>query len=373
LGKLRLNSVSKSYGQLHAVRDLSFECDDGQFLAILGPSGAGKTSTLRMIAGLEKITSGEIYVDDNLINDTPVESRNIAMAFERYVLYPNLNVEENIAFPMTVPFRKRLMTREKIAERIRNLTRFLEIDEYLHRKVTQLSGGQRQRVSFARAIIRDAALYLLDEPMAHLDAKLRNRLRGELKKMFADEGKTIIYVTHDFKEAMSMASKIVIIDKGQTRQVGSPEDIYYRPNDMIVADMVGDPPMNFLDCTLSKDNGNYFVRGEFFQVKLNSNWRKIIEGMKSIPKHIVIGIRPISATLAGSDGSRSDSFIEGEVFVAESAGTKQIVTISVGDSRVKTVVEDTFHAEINQNILAKIDEDSIVLFDKDSKISLAYL
>ncbi|UCF92632.1 MAG: ABC transporter ATP-binding protein [Desulfobacterales bacterium] len=368
MSTLDLKKVCKNYGDLEAVKNLSFHCDDGQFLAILGPSGAGKTSTLRMIAGLEKITSGEILIDGRLINDIPVEQRNIAMAFERYVLYPHLTVFENIAFPLNVPIRKGKFKKSEIEKKVKTLTEFLEIDEFLDRNVTQLSGGQRQRVAFARAMIRDADVFLFDEPLAHLDAKLRNRLRGELKKMFSEERKTVIFVTHDFREATSMAEMILILDHGETRQFGSPDEIYHHPTDMVVADMVGDPPMNFLDCGINRKNGKIFISVDGLQLDLPEYRAKKLQSLNSIHEKLVLGIRPIYAHI--TDGDDQDSVLRGEVFVLEPAGTKQILTLLIGETRFKVVVDVFFKADIGERVSLKVDMDHIVLFKKETQEAL---
>jgi len=365
---LDLEQVYKKYGNLEAVKNVSFHCDDGQFLAILGPSGAGKTSTLRMIAGLEKITSGEIFVDGRLINDVPVEQRNMAMAFERYVLYPHLTVFENIAFPLNIPLRKGSYKKAEIEKKVKTLSEFLEIDEYLDRNVTQLSGGQRQRVAFARAIVRDADVFLFDEPLAHLDAKLRNRLRGELKKRFSEERNTVIFVTHDFREAMSMAEMIIILDQGQTRQVGTPDEIYHHPKDMIVADMTGDPPMNFIDCAILEENSKMVICVDGLKLDLPQYWMKKLQSIGSIPDKLMIGIRPIYAHV--TNGVKTTSILRGEVFVLEPAGTKQILTLLIGETRFKVVVDVSFNANLGDKISLKVDMDHIVLFNKETQNAL---
>ncbi len=370
MGSLRLENVHKKYGGVEAVKGVSVECRNGEFIAILGPSGAGKTSMLRMIAGLTKIDEGKIWIDDTLMNDVAPYDRNIAMAFERYVLYPFLTVFENIAFPLRVPIRKGEFTESELESRVAEVARFLEIEPLLNRQATELSGGQRQRVSLGRALVRPANLFLLDEPLSHLDAKLRNRLRGELKRRFKDLGCTVVYVTHDFREAMSMADKILILDKGQSRQYGSPHDVFARPADAVVADMVGDPPIELLKCDLLSREGNYYIRTEHFELPLSQTWSEKLNGSAMAPKGLIVGIRPVY-TRVGTTETARQACIRGEVFVTEPAGSKQVLFVTVGKTKLKTVVDARFRANIGENVTVEIDLDRIQLFDQTTLKSIA--
>ncbi len=362
MATLRLHQVSKNFGRIEAVKNVSFHCENGQLIAILGPSGAGKTTTLRLIAGLEKLNSGELYIDEQLVNSVPAEEREVAMAFERYVLYPHLTVFQNIAFPLQVPRRKGEFKEKEIRERVLAITKFLEMDQFLERNVTQLSGGQRQRVSFARALVREAKLCLLDEPLAHLDAKLRNRLRGELKRMFWDQKKTVIWVTHDFREAMSMADRIMILDRGVVRQFSSPGEIYHHPADMVVGDMIGDPPMNFLDCSVVLEGGKGIILGEGFKLDLPDRWIQKIHSLASRPEQFTLGVRPINVHVIDG-GDEKNSLLRGEVFVLEPAGAKQILTLTIGKKRFKVVVDSHFRANIGKKVTVKVDPERLSLFD----------
>lgn len=370
MASVRLDGVSKKYGKVEAVKALTFDCQDGEFVAILGPSGAGKTSTLRMVAGLTSVDGGQIWIGDRPVNRVPPYERDIAMAFERYVLYPFYTVYENIAFPLQVPLRKGELTDQQQRERVTEMARFLEIDALLDRRVTELSGGQRQRVSLARALVRRPAIYLLDEPLSHLDAKLRNRLRGELKRIFKDLKRTVLYVTHDFREAMSMADKLLILDNGVCRQFGTPEEIYSSPADMMVADMVGDPPIDFIDCTPVYKDGRYTLHAESFSYELSSALSAKLKALLQLPKELTLGLRPIYTHLSkGSAGEGSG--VQGEVYVLESAGFKQILFVTVGKSKLKVVVDANFRAAIGQKVSLEFDEARLHLFDRNTRQKIA--
>ena len=366
MGSLELRNVTKKYGDLEAVKDLSFKCDTGEIVTILGPSGAGKTSTLRMIAGLISLNSGEIIVDGKNLEDIPVYNRNNSMAFERYVLYPFLSVEENIAFPLKVKGAEEQLKSSEIKKRVTDMAAFLEIDHLLDRNVGELSGGQRQRVSFARALVRKPNMYLLDEPLSHLDAKLRNRLRGELKRMFHERNTTTIFVTHDFKVALSMADKVLVVDKGKLQQFGKPEEIYAEPAGMLVADMVGEPPIDFIDSALKKEDNKFIIRNNSFSCILSDSWNKKLNTINEIPDEVVVGVRPIDNKLA-SGNENTENIINGEVFVLEPSGSKQVLVLTVGDFRMKVIVGDDFTAKIGEKISFKINNEKIRIFNKDTK------
>jgi multiple sugar transport system ATP-binding protein len=260
---LRLENVWKRYGIIdvvEAVKNVNLECEEGEFLSFLGPSGCGKTSTLRMIAGLEKISDGKIYIKDRVVNNLKPGERNIAMAFENYALYPPLTVYENIAFPL----RAQRLSAAEIKRRISWIAELFQIEDILTVKPRGLSGGQQQRISLARALVKDAVIYLMDEPISHLDADMRRRMRGELKRLHQTSGITVVYVTHDQLEAMSMADRIAVMNDGIIRQLGTPTDIFNHPQDEFVAGFIGSPPMNFLDCRLKVEDDRYAIELEGF-------------------------------------------------------------------------------------------------------------
>ena len=256
MSEIILENVSKVYGKkpgIIAVSDLHLHVRDKEFLFLLGPSGCGKTSILRMIAGLEDITSGDIYFDGNRVNDLPPGERNIAMAFENYALYPRLTVWENIAFPL----RTRKMKPEEISRRVELAAQKLHITDSLQKRPSELSGGQQQRVSIARAIVRDPKAFLLDEPLSHLDMKQKQYMRAELKRLNAEMNTTMIYVTHDQREALALADRIAIIHNGKLQQIGTPAEIYSDPANEFVAGFVGETAINFIDCSIVRQNGAY--------------------------------------------------------------------------------------------------------------------
>jgi len=252
---VRLQKVTKFFGSVLAVKDIDLTVREKEFVTLLGPSGCGKTTLLRMIAGLEKVTGGGIYFGDNLVNNLPPGDRDVAMVFQNYALYPHLNVFKNIGYGLRV----RRTPKAEIARRVREVARILEIENLLMRKPRQLSGGQRQRVALGRAIVRNPFLFLMDEPLSNLDAKLRVTMRAELKRFHIRLQATTIYVTHDQLEAMTMSDKIAVIDAGVLQQFATPEEIYNRPDNLFVAGFIGSPPMNFLEGTLTNEGGPALV------------------------------------------------------------------------------------------------------------------
>lgn len=374
MASLELKNVTKRYGDVQAVTDLSFRCESGDIVTILGPSGAGKTSTLRMIAGLTSLTSGDVLVDGLSIKDVPVYNRNNSMAFERYVLYPFLTVGENISFPLKGTSGKRkqgegVLSKEEITRQVESIAEFLEIETLLHRHVGELSGGQRQRVSLARALVVRPNMYLLDEPLSHLDAKLRNRLRGELKRMFHERSTTTIYVTHDFREALSMADKVLVIEGGRLRQYGTSQQVYEEPADSVVADMIGDPPIDFMECSLSKTGEVYEIRNSYFRCTLSNSWVEKLSSVPSTFKEVLVGIRPNDKEIV-SGTEEGDGIIEGEVFVVEPLGSKQVVFVLVGEQRIKIIMDGGVSVKLGERIRCRVKTDKIKIFRKDNGLAL---
>src|ERR671912_21594 len=240
---IEFRNVTKHFGATSAVDDLSLEIRDGEFIVLLGPSGCGKTTTLRMLAGLESVTSGEILIDGERVNDVPTQHRDLAMVFQSYALYPHMTIAENIGYPLRV----RKIEKTERAERVNRVAAMLEIESLLDRKPRQLSGGERQRVALARAIVREPRAYLMDEPLSNLDARLRVQMRGELKRLQHQLGTTTIYVTHDQAEAMTLASRVAVMRKGRLQQFDTPMNIYNQPANKFVAEFVGSPSMNFIE------------------------------------------------------------------------------------------------------------------------------
>jgi len=288
--EIQLINLTKKFGNIIAVQDVNLEIYHGEFFSLLGPSGCGKTTTLRMIAGLEEITSGELRIDDEIVNDVAPKDRNIAMVFQSYALYPHMTVYDNMAFGLKL----RKFARDEIDRRVKHAAGILGLNQYLDRRPKALSGGQRQRVALGRAIVRDAKVFLMDEPLSNLDAKLRVQMRAEIIKITESLGITTIYVTHDQIEAMTMASRIVVMKDGYIQQVGTPKDIYDNPNNIFVGGFIGTPPMNFIEGMVNDDG--IFQCGDHklgvSRIKVPESKMKLLQAQNFIEKPIVLGIRP---------------------------------------------------------------------------------
>lgn len=330
MASVTISNVWKLYGKTEAVRDLNLECADGEFLCVLGPSGCGKSSTLRMLAGLEHISSGDIYFGDTRVNDLPPKDRDIAMVFENYALYPHKTVFDNIANAL----RLRRYDDATITEKVTRAARMLEIEPLLDRRPVELSGGQKQRTAIGRAIVREPQLFLFDEPIAHLDAKLRAHMRGELKLMQRELGTTMIYVTHDQLEALSMADRVAVMHEGVLQQFGTPGEIYNNPVNEWVAGFIGEPPMNFVDCTLDTASGGAVLTHPSFTFALDDAHARILRD-KASSGSVRLGIRPDEIAIANADPG---SGIAARVLVTEPLGGDMLVDVALGETKflVKT-------------------------------------
>lgn len=293
--EIKFEDVMKYYGRKLAINNLGFTINNGEFFSILGPTGAGKSTILKMVAGIELITSGKIYFDDVVINNLPPYERDISMAFESYNLYSHFTVYDNIAFPLRAPRWKLSLTKEEEKKRVEEIASFLGIEDLLDRMPQALSGGQKQRVSLARALIRKPQVYLLDEPIAHLDAKLKFSTQTLLREFAVKYGSTIIYVTHDYREALALSDRMMVLRKGKCEQIGTPHDIYYFPKVDFVGRIVGEPPMNMIDGELiASDSKTYFKAGSNFTIELS---KELVDSVKKVirledGKNIVrLGIR----------------------------------------------------------------------------------
>ena len=288
MASISLKGIYKIYpGDVTAVSDFNLEIEDKEFIILVGPSGCGKSTTLRMIAGLEEISKGELYIGDRLVNDVPPKDRDIAMVFQNYALYPHMTVYKNMAFGLEL----RKTPKDEIDKRVREAARVLDIEHLLDRKPKALSGGQRQRVALGRAMVRNPAVFLLDEPLSNLDAKLRTSMRTEIIKLHQKLGTTFIYVTHDQTEAMTMGDRIVVMKDGLIQQVDTPQNLYDYPCNMFVGGFIGSPQMNFLDATLVKEGSNYYV--DLGGDKLLIAPEKVTSALDAyVGKAIKAGIRP---------------------------------------------------------------------------------
>ena len=271
-----------------AVQEFNLDIADKEFIVLVGPSGCGKATTLRMVAGLEEISEGELYIDGKLMNDVAPKDRDIAMVFQNYALYPHMTVYENMAFSLKLRKEKK----EVIDQKVREAAEILDITQYLDRKPKALSGGQRQRVAIGRAIVRDPAVFLMDEPLSNLDAKLRNQMRAEIIKLRERINTTFIYVTHDQTEAMTLGDRIVIMRDGYIQQIGTPQEVFNNPRNLFVAGFIGTPQMNFFDAKLLKENGKYFVQLANVKVELSQDKQERLAANNVEPQEVTLGVRP---------------------------------------------------------------------------------
>ena len=337
-----------------AVKDLSFECRDGEFVGILGPSGCGKSTTLRMIAGLEQITAGDIYIGDVRINDLHPKDRNIGLAFEDYALYPPLTVYDNLAFNM----RARKIPEEEIRASVERVAGLMKVDELLNMKPLGLSGGQKQRVNIARALVRRPGLLLLDEPLSHLDGKMRQQLRYEIKRMHHEIKCTTIIVTHDQMEAMSLADRIAIMDIGCLQQIGTPLEVYDDPVNVFVAGFIGEPPMNLLRSTITEVAGGYMFTfaGSDLHVPVPERYNHVVKnGMQ-----VTLGVRPVDVLIAGK-GEHSGTPIP--VAIYEDLGDERRVSVRVGEDLLNLTTTDQVFYNAGDIISLRLNAEKTHLFD----------
>jgi len=358
LARVVLENVSKTFGTVKAVDGVSLEVGDREFVTLLGPSGCGKTTTLRLVAGLEELTGGNIYIGDRIVNNVAPRDRNISMVFQSYALYPHMKVFDNIAFPLKI----RHANKAEIDKRVREVAETLGISGLLARKPKELSGGERQRVALGRAIIRKPDVFLMDEPLSNLDAKLRVYMRAELKRLQKRLDTTLLYVTHDQVEAMTMSDRVAIMNEGKLQQVDTPENTYFRPTNMWVAGFIGSPPMNFFDCTLVEKNGQGVLDAGEFQVPLpKQTWHVLRE--KASTSEVILGIRPEDTKVSKTPVPGG---IEGKVYVTEPIGDCVIVDARVGGAIIKAKADAMFEAGIEDTVYFTFNVPRMHIFGKKS-------
>lgn len=326
MASVTLKQVCKTYDQkVQAVKDFSMEIQDGEFIVLVGPSGCGKSTTLRMVAGLEEITSGEILIGDQVVNKVPPKDRDIAMVFQNYALYPHMTVYDNIAYGLKL----RKYPRRVIDEKVKEAAEILAITELLDRKPKALSGGQRQRVAIGRAIVRHPKVFLMDEPLSNLDAKLRNQMRAEIIKLRSQLKTTFIYVTHDQTEAMTLGDRIAVMKDGVTQQIGTPSELFYHPANQFVAGFIGTPVMNFIsDVPLIAQDGKCYVRIFGQQLELPEEKQELLRQRSDWPGRVTVGVRPAHVLL-------SPTGIEAVVEVCEMMGTEATLHLRVGEHEME--------------------------------------
>ncbi len=360
MASVKLKNINKVYeGRVHAVHDFSIDIEDKEFIAFVGPSGCGKSTTLRMIAGLEEITYGELYIDDKLVNTTAPKDRDIAMVFQSYALYPQMTVYDNMAYALKL----RKTPKQEINQRVREAAEILKLTPYLNRKPRALSGGQRQRVALGRAIVRRPKVFLMDEPLSNLDAKLRVAMRSEIVRIHNEVGATTIYVTHDQIEAMTMANRIVVMKDGFVQQIGKPNEIYQHPNNMFVAGFIGTPAMNFLYGKLEK---GYFIPNGQEDTKIKMT-KEQMELLKNYVGHgMVYGIRPENLIYEKDDGFEKykDYTFELKVDIIEILGDILNVYGKIGDAQVIAKMPNKYEISKGDTIKVAIELDYVRFFNE---------
>jgi len=363
MATVQLKNICKVYdGNVKAVDNVNIDVKDQDFVVLVGPSGCGKSTTLRMIAGLEDITSGELYIDNNLVNDVPPKDRDIAMVFQNYALYPHMTVYDNMAFGLKI----RKFPKEEIDQRVREAAKILEIEELLERKPKALSGGQRQRVAVGRAIVRKPKVFLFDEPLSNLDAKLRVQMRAEISSLHNRLKATMIYVTHDQVEALTMADVIVVMKFGIIQQTGGPLDLYNNPENKFVAGFIGSPPMNFLVTTIEADGADLYANEGTFRLKLTAEHKKMLTPY--VGKNVTFGIRPEDVKF--SHAEKDGETINGRVSVVEPLGSETHVYIATSKSQVIGKIDPTVIPKVDSKIYLIPDMAKVKFFDIDTDMVL---
>ncbi len=356
MAELRLENIQKKYDKnVLAVENFNLHIEDKEFIVFVGPSGCGKSTTLRMIAGLEEISSGELYIDGQKMNNVPPKSRDIAMVFQNYALYPHLNVYDNMAFGLKL----RKFKKEEINQRVKNAAKILGLEEYLKRKPKALSGGQRQRVALGRAIVRDAKVFLMDEPLSNLDAKLRVQMRTEILKLHQRLQTTTIYVTHDQTEAMTMASRIVVMKDGRIQQIGTPKEVYDRPNNVFVGGFIGSPPMNFFNGRF--EEGHVVMGNVKIEVPLEKQKQLVAQGY--VNQEIVLGIRPEFIQEVTAQDSTTGSILPAKVEVAELLGAEKYLYSKIQDQEFVARVKADTHITGGQEVQFQLNMNKAHFFD----------
>lgn len=367
MGMLLFKNIEKTYkGNVKAVKDFNLDIEDKEFIVLVGPSGCGKSTTLRMVAGLEEITGGELYIDGILVNDISPKDRDIAMVFQNYALYPHMTVYENMALGLEL----RKVPKYEIAKKIEEVARTLDIEDLLNRKPKALSGGQQQRVALGRAIVRNPKVFLMDEPLSNLDAKLRVQMRMEIVKLHNELETTFIYVTHDQTEAMTMGTRIVVMKDGYIQQVATPKELYYNPSNMFVASFIGSPQMNFINVNVEEVKDAIYLKTKEIEIKLNEEKGKELEEKGYMGKKIIMGIRPESLNLI-EEPLVDTNYIEGKVDAIEMAGAESFIHLIVGEEKIITKVNSKKEPRKGDILKFDFGYDDIYLFDKESENSIS--
>jgi len=359
--EIRLENLVKRYGQVEVLHGIDLSMAAHEFTVLVGPSGCGKSTTLRMIAGLETVSDGEIYIDDKPVSHLDPKDRDLAMVFQDYALYPHMDVARNISFALRLQKRPKDEIRAKVLE----VAELVGLTEFLHRKPGELSGGQRQRVAMARALAKDSSIFLFDEPLSNLDAKLRGQMRAELALMRQQVRKNMIYVTHDQIEAMTLADRIVVMHRGKIQQEGVPEDLFKNPANRFVAGFLGTPPMNFLNASLVEENGRLHAQSRGFKIALPTEQ---CAGLSSAMKEITLGIRP--SDLDFSPDAQDGRALDLKVVVAEYIGAQSVLLCSCGDVNVTVELKSETPFALGETLRFAVRPEGLHLFDRKTEAVL---
>ena len=359
--KIRLEKLTKSYGTFKVLHGINLEIEENEFTVLVGPSGCGKSTTLRMIAGLETVTSGEIYFDNNPISHLEPKDRNLAMVFQDYALYPHMDVARNISFAL----RLQKLPKAEIENKVKQVAETVGLTNFLSRKPGALSGGQRQRVAMARALAKDSEVFLFYEPLSNLDAKLRGQMRAELAVMRQSVKKNMIYVTHDQIEAMTLADRIVVMNDGHIQQQGTPEMLFKKPANKFVAGFLGSPPMNFMDARIVEENDVLFAEGKEFKIAIP---KKKAKSLKKYKGRVIIGIRP--SDLIYDPKATSDRALDLRIVVSEYVGAQSVLMCACGDSDITVELKSETPIALGETLRFAVRSEGIHLFDSKTELAL---
>ncbi len=358
MATVTFDHVWKKYGEVVAVNDLNLQIEDGEFMVLVGPSGCGKTTSLRMIAGLEEITEGDLRIGDRVVNNVPPKDRDIAMVFQSYALYPHMTVRDNLAFGLKL----RKTPKDEIERRVKEAAGMLSLEPLLSRKPRELSGGQRQRVALGRAIVREPAVFLMDEPLSNLDAKLRVETRANIARLHQRLKVTTVYVTHDQVEAMTMGQRIAVMSDARLQQVGTPQSLYDEPINKFVAGFIGSPSMNFLAVTATGTGDNVTLTGPGLTIALPADFKGQVTGASAI-----LGIRPEHLDLVATGPSGT---IQGNADVVEYLGNEELIHLSAGGADIVAVIGSEHRVRPGDALTLQVPLDKIHLFDAETGLSL---
>ncbi len=363
MATVTFDHVTKRYGEVLAVNDLNLEIQDGEFMVLVGPSGCGKTTSLRMIAGLEEISGGTLKIGDRVVNDVAPKDRDIAMVFQSYALYPHMSVYDNLAFGLKL----RKVKKDEIDRRVNEAAKILDLGKLLKRKPKELSGGQRQRVALGRAIVREPAVFLMDEPLSNLDAKLRVATRAEIARLHQRLQTTIVYVTHDQVEAMTMGDRIAVMSEGILQQVGAPQDLYDQPVNRFVAGFIGSPAMNFAEVTVTGQGGQARLKGDGLELPVPPRYRDAVG--PTTDRKLILGFRPEHLDI-GEAGEEA-AHIEARADVVEYLGNEELLHVSLGGQDVVAIVDAENRVRPGDIVKLAFPLSKLHLFDPDTGLSLA--